>query len=96
MDYDDITLRLSEGEKITLELEQLNGYVDYLIDNYHKYHLEDEDEDETDGFVADLESQLRGVTKCGASKVIISCHQMSPSELLIQPADYANTKTLKH
>lgn len=92
MNYDDITLRLNEGEKITLELEQLNGYVDYLIDNYHKYHLEDE----ADDFVADLESQLRGVTKCGASEVIISCHQMSPSELLIQPADYANTKTLKH
>lgn len=92
MDYDDITLRLNEGEKITLELEQLNGYVDYLIDNYHKYHLEDEDDD----FVADLESQLRGVTKCGASEVIISYHQMSPSELLIQPADYADTKTLTH
>ena len=83
------------GEKITLELEQLNGYVDYLIDNYHKYHkyhLEDED----DGFIADLESQLRGVTKCGASEVIIAYHQMTPSELLIQPADYAGTKTLKH
>ena len=92
MDYDDITLRLNEGEKITLELEQLNGYVDYLIDNYHKYHLEDEDDD----FVADLESQLRGVTKCGASEVIISYHQMSPSELLIQPADYADTNTLTH
>ena len=92
MNYDDITLRLNEGEKITLELEQLNGYVDYLIDNYHKYHLEDE----TDGFVADLESQLRGVTKCGASEVIVSCHQMSPSELLFQPADYTDTKTLKH
>ena len=92
MDYADITLRLNEGEKITLELEQLNSYVDYLIDNYHNYHLEDE----TDDFVANLESQLRGVTKCGASKVIIAYHQMSPSELLIQPADYADTKTLTH
>ena len=92
MNYDDITLRLNEGEKITLELEQLNGFLDYLIDNYHKYHLEDESDD----FVADLESQLRGVTKCGASKVIVAYHQMSPSELLIQPADYTDTKTLKH
>nr|DAT74513.1 MAG TPA: hypothetical protein [Caudoviricetes sp.] len=95
MDYTDITLRLNEGEKITLELEQLNGFLDYLIDNYHnyhKYHLEDED----DGFIADLESQLRGVTKCGASEVIVACHQMSPSELLIQPANYTNTKTLTH
>lgn len=92
MNYDDITLRLNEGEKITLELEQLNGFVEYLIDNYHKYHLEDE----ADGFVADLESQLRGVTKCGASEVIVVCHQMSPSELLFQPANYADTKTLKH
>lgn len=92
MNYDDITLRLNEGEKITLELEQLNSYVDYLIDNYHKYHLEDE----ADGFVADLESQLRGVTKCGASEVIVVYHQMSPSELLIQPADYTGTNTLKH
>lgn len=92
MNYNDITLKLNEGEKITLELEQLNGYVDYLIDNYHKYHLEDEG----DGFIADLESQLRGVTKCGASEVIIAYHQMSPSELLFQPADYANTNTLKH
>ena len=92
MDYTDITLRLNEGEKITLDLKQLNGYVDYLIDNYHKYHLEDE----TDGFVADLESQLQTVTKCGASEVIVACHQMSPSELLIQPADYADTNTLTH
>lgn len=91
MNYDDITLRLNDGEKITLELEQLNGYVEYLIDNYHKYHLEDEGDD----FVADLESQLRGVTKCGASEVIIAYHQMSTSELLLQPADYADTKTLK-
>lgn len=92
MNYDDITLRLNEGEKITLELEQLNDYVDYLIDNYHKYHLEDGG----DGFVSDLESQLRGVTKCGASEVIIAYHQMTPSELLFQPADYAGTKTLTH
>lgn len=92
MDYTDITLRLNEGEKITLELEQLNGYVDYLIDNYHKYHLEDED----DGFVANLESQLQAVTKYGASEVIIAYHQMSPSELLIQPADYADINTLTH
>lgn len=92
MDYTDITLRLNEGEKITLELEQLNSYVEYLIDNYHKYHSEDE----TDGFIADLESQLRGVTKCRASEVIISCHQMSPSELLFQPADYTDINTLTH
>ena len=92
MDYTNITLRLNEGEKITLDLKQLNGYVDYLIDNYHKYYLEDE----ADGFVADLESQLQAVTKCGASEVIIACHQMSPSELLFQPANYANTKTLTH
>lgn len=92
MDYTDITLRLNEGEKITLELEQLNGYVDYLIDNYGKYHLEDED----DGFIVDLESQLQAVTKYGASEVIVACHQMSPSELLIQPADYTDTKTLTH
>jgi len=68
MDYTDITLRLNEGEKITLELEQLNGYVEYLIDNYHKYHLGDE----TDGFTLDLESQLQAVTKCGASEVIVA------------------------
>lgn len=92
MNYDDITLRLNEGEKITLDLKQLNGFLDYLIDNYHKYHLEDEG----DGFVADLELQLRGVTKCGASEVIVACHQMSPSELLIQPADYTDTNTLTH
>ena len=94
MDYTDITLRLNEGEKITLDLKQLNGFVEYLIDNYHKYHLEDEGE--ADGFVADLESQLRGVTKCGVSEVIVAYHQMAPSELLIQPADYADTKTLTH
>lgn len=92
MNYDDITLRLNEGEKITLDLKQLNGYVDYLIDNYHKYHLEDED----DGFTLDLESQLQAATKCGASEVIIAYHQMSPSELLFQPANYADTNTLKH
>lgn len=92
MDYTDITLRLNEGEKITLDLKQLNGYVDYLIDNYHKYHLEDE----ADDFTLDLESQLRRVTKCGASEVIVVCHQMSPSELLFQPADYTDTNTLTH
>ena len=80
------------GEKITLELEQLNGFLDYLIDNYHKYHLEDE----ADGFTLDLESQLQAVMKCGANKVIVAYHQMSPSELLFQPAGYTDTNTLTH